>query len=131
MFKESLKKKGLARIIAAFWYSLSGLRVAFQSEAAFRQELLLFFLLLPILFYLPAPSIFKALLLCVNTLVLIVELLNSAVEAIVDLASPEFHTLAKQAKDMGSAAVMISLVLALMLWGYVLLAECGAAFPPY
>ena len=130
MYKETVKKQGVARIIAAFWYSINGLRAAFNSEAAFRQELALFVFFLPILFYLHVSPVFKALLLFANSLVLIVELLNSAVEAIVDLASPEFHDLAKQAKDIGSAAVMLSLFLAFGLWGYALLVEYGVFFLP-
>lgn len=112
------KKRGLARIVAAFFYSLSGLRSAFVNEAAFRQELLLFFVLLPILFFLPVSGYLKSLLFVVNTMVLIVELLNSGIEAVVDMAAPEYHSLAKRAKDMGSAAVLISLVLAAILWVY-------------
>ena len=123
MFKENEKKKGLARILAAFRYSIYGLQAAFKSEAAFRQEIFLFLVFLPILYYLPVSPVFKAVLLLANTLVLIVELLNSAIEAVVDLVSPEFHTLAKQAKDMGSAAVLVSLILSLLLWGYAFLSS--------
>ncbi|MDR3631521.1 MAG: diacylglycerol kinase [Desulfocapsaceae bacterium] len=115
------KKTGIARLQAAFGYSLEGLRAAFREEAAFRQETILYILFLPLLYLLPVPHIFKALLLLANTVVLIVELLNSAIEAIVDLASPDHHRLAKQAKDMGSAAVLISLLLALALWGCALI----------
>ena len=116
----STKKKGLTRIYFAFRYSLSGLRAAYAHEAAFRQEVFLFLLSLVLIFFLPVAPVIKCLLLIANTLVLIVELLNSAVENVVDLASPEYHNLAKQAKDMGSAAVLISLLLSLILWGYAL-----------
>lgn len=122
MSKEITKKTGLARIFAAFLYSKDGLKAAFASEAAFRQELFLFIVFLPILYYLPITHVYKAVLLLANTLVLIVELLNSAIEAIVNLASPEYHDLAKQAKDMGSAAVLVSLGISLALWGYAI---CG------
>ena len=121
MLKETEKKTGLARILAAFRYSIYGLQAAFKGEAAFRQEIFLFLVFLPILYSLPVSSSLKCLLLMSNTLVLIVELLNSAIEAIVDLASPDYHNLAKQAKDMGSAAVFISLLLSLILWGYAFL----------
>jgi diacylglycerol kinase (ATP) len=125
MFKENEKKKGLARILAAFRYSIYGLQAAFNGEAAFRQEIFLFLAFLPILYYLPVSSSLKGLLLMSNTLVLIVELLNSAIEAVVDLASPDYHNLAKQAKDMGSAAVLISLLLSLILWGYAVSTVVG------
>lgn len=85
-------------------------------EAAFRQEVLLFIMLLPILFLLPVSGVMKIVLLLANMLVLIVELLNSAVEAIVDKASPEFNDLAKRAKDMASAAVLLSLLVAVSAW---------------
>ena len=117
---DTPKKTGLARILAAFGYSRDGLGAAYRNEAAFRQEVFLFIVFLPILFSLPVSPAFKALLLLANTLVLIVELLNSAIEAVVNLASPKHHHLAKQAKDMGSAAVLISLSLSLTLWGYAL-----------
>ena len=113
------RKKGLVRLVYACSYSISGLRSCLQNEAAFRQEVLLFILLLPVLLILPTDGISKALLLLVNTLVLIVELLNSAVEAVVDKVSPEFHELAKRAKDMGSAAVLLSLMIAVVVWATV------------
>ncbi len=108
---------GLARLRAAFFYSLNGLRLAAGSEPAFRQELCLFVVLLIVLYFLPVPLVFKIILFFANTLVLIVELLNSAIESIVDMASPGYHELAGKAKDLGSAAVLISLVLVIVLWG--------------
>lgn len=116
MNRKPTPKRGYARIWAAFFYSLNGLRSAFYHEAAFRQELGLFFVLLVILFFLPVSTPFKGILFFATTLVLIVELLNSAIEAVVDLASPEYHVLAQRAKDMGSAAVFVSLALAILLW---------------
>jgi diacylglycerol kinase (ATP) len=109
-------KTGLARIFAAFFYSADGFASAFRNEAAFRQELVLFIVLLPVLYFLPISLLFKCLLLSANTMVLIVELLNSAVESIVDLVSPDYNIYAKRAKDMGSAAVLLSLLLAAILW---------------
>ncbi len=114
------KRTGLARIYAAFYYSLDGLRSALKNEAAFRQELVLFLILLPVLFVLPVANQLKCLLFFANTIVLIVELLNSGIEAVVDMASPEYHNLAKQAKDMGSAAVLLSLLMTTALWCYAL-----------
>jgi diacylglycerol kinase (ATP) len=121
MSNKPSPKIGLARISSAFHYSVDGLRAAVSNEAAFRQELVLFIIFLPILYFLPVSEVFKALLFLVNVIVLIVELLNSAIEAIVDLASPDYHDLAKRAKDMGSAAVMTSVFLCLILWGYAIL----------
>lgn len=109
-------RKGMARIIAAAGYSLNGLKTCFVNEAAFRQEAVLFALLLPILFLLPVSGVMKIVLMLANTLVLIVELLNSAIEAIVDKASPEFSDLAKRAKDMASGAVLLSLLAAGSAW---------------
>ncbi len=109
-------KTGIARIFAAFSYSADGLGAAFRHEAAFRQELALYVLLLPLLYLLPVSLPFKCLLFSANTLVLIVELLNSAVESVVDLVSPDYNIYAKRAKDMGSAAVLLSLIIAAGLW---------------
>lgn len=114
-------KRGIARILAAFIYSLEGFKAAFKHEEAFRQEMMLFLFLLPLLFFLDVPFALKLALLSANFLVLIVELLNSAVEAVVDLVSPDYNHLAKRAKDMGSGAVFISLLLASMLWGYAII----------
>ena len=107
---------GLRRIFKALRYSLSGIREALSGEEAFRQEAVIYLLLLPVLVFLPLSIQFKALLFSANTLVLVVELLNSAIESMVDLASPGYHDLARQAKDMASAAVFISIILALILW---------------
>jgi diacylglycerol kinase (ATP) len=113
-------KTGIARIFAAFSYSADGLGAAFRHEAAFRQELALYVLLLPLLYLLPVSLPLKCLLFSANTLVLIVELLNSAVESVVDLVSPDYNIYAKRAKDMGSAAVLLSLILAAGLWASAL-----------
>ena len=109
-------KTGLARIWAAFFYSLHGLKFAIRNETAFRQELIIIVLLLIVLLFLPLSLFWKGLLFFASILVLIVELLNSAVEAVVDKASPEYHILAKRAKDLGSAAVLVSIVLGIVLW---------------
>ena len=111
------KKTGPARLWAAFLNSLNGLRFAVKNEEAFRQEMVLYILLLVLLFFLPISVLFKTVLLVVNTIVLLIELINSAIEAIVDMVSPEYNELAKRAKDLGSAAVLVTLVLATVLWG--------------
>ncbi len=114
-------KTGLVRVWNALFYSFDGLKAAFRQEDAFRQELVLAAFLLPLGTWLGKSGVEKALLCSVVLLVLVVELLNSGIEAIVDKASPETHELAKQAKDMGSAAVFISLALAASVWFFVLL----------
>lgn len=110
------KKTGISRVWAAFFYSISGLRYAAANEAAFRQELLLVIGLSITLLFLPISITLKILLFFATSLVLVVELLNSAIESIVDLASPKYHILAKRAKDFGSAAVLISIFSAMILW---------------
>lgn len=110
------RKNGLAGIWAALFFSLAGLRAAVRHEAAFRQEVLLFVVLFPLLLLLPVTLTMKLLLLAGNTLVLLAELINSAIEAIVDLVSPDYHLLAKRAKDLGSATVFLALSLAAVLW---------------
>jgi len=113
-------KTGLQRIWNAFFYSLEGLRAAFRHEDAFRQEVFLAAILVPAVFFLPAGGTGKALMIGAVLLVLIVELLNSAVEAAVDRVSLENHQLAKRAKDIGSAAVFIALVNVPVVWLLVL-----------
>ena len=104
-------KIGIARIWAAFFYSLNGLGFAISNEAAFRQEAGIVAILLIVLLFLPLSLLWKGLLFFATTSVLVVELLNSAIESVVDIASPEYHDLAKRAKDLGSAAVLVSIVL--------------------
>jgi diacylglycerol kinase (ATP) len=113
--------KGLGRLYRAFGWSISGLKATFHHEAAFRQELLLCLILTPMAFYLGRTGVEKALLLGSLLLVLIVELLNSAVESAVDRISLEDHDLAGRAKDMGSAAVFLSLLNMAVVWLLVIL----------
>jgi diacylglycerol kinase (ATP) len=113
-------KTGLERVWNALSYSLAGLRAAFRHEDSFRMEVLLAALLIPAALLLPASGLGKALMVAAVLLVLIVELLNSAVEAAVDRISLENHLLAKRAKDIGSAAVFISLVDVPVVWLLVL-----------
>ena len=115
-------KTGLRRIWNALFYSIDGLAAAFRHEDAFRQESLLAFVLIPVAFFLPASGVGKALMIGSVLLVLVVELLNSAVEAAVDRISLDNHYLAKRAKDVGSAAVLVSLVNVLVVWALVLFA---------
>ena len=113
-------KTGLKRVGSAFFYSMAGLRAALRHEDAFRQEVFLAVLLIPAAFFTPATGTGKALLIAAVLLVLIVELLNSAVEAAVDRISLENHVLAKRAKDIGSAAVLLALINVPVVWGLVL-----------
>ncbi|MBI3527681.1 MAG: diacylglycerol kinase [Betaproteobacteria bacterium] len=113
-------KTGLRRVWNAMFYSIAGLKAAYRHEDAFRQEVLLAALLIPLALFLPASGLGKALMITSVLLVLIVELLNSAVEATVDRVSLEHHRLAKRAKDIGSAAVMMSLANVAVIWLLVL-----------
>ena len=115
------KKKGFARLRAATVYSVEGLRACFASEEAFRLEIMLAVVLTPLAFWLGDSPAERGLLLVAIVLVLLVELLNSAIEAVVDRIGLEYHALSKKAKDIGSAAVFISLVSFVMLWVAVLL----------
>ena len=111
---------GLMRIRRALLHSFAGLESAFRTEPAFRLELAGAAVLVPIAVALPASLVQAALLLGAVLLVLVVELLNSAVEATVDRISLDDHELAKKAKDVGSAAVFVSLVNCAVVWGLVL-----------
>lgn len=111
---------GLRRLLDATRYSLNGLSAAL-GEAAFRQELLLAAVLIPVGLFAGGSGMEKALLVGSVVLVLIVELLNSAVEAAVDRVSPDMHELSGRAKDLGSAAVMLALVNLALVWVLVLL----------
>ncbi|OYW39008.1 MAG: diacylglycerol kinase [Hydrogenophilales bacterium 12-61-10] len=113
-------KTGLRRLLNAMGYTWDGLRAAFRHEDAFRQEVFLALLLIPLAVYLGDTGVERALMVAAVLGVLMVELLNSAVEAAVDRISLEHHLLIKRAKDMGSAAVMIALVNVVAVWGLVL-----------
>ncbi|NTV69902.1 MAG: diacylglycerol kinase [Azonexaceae bacterium] len=109
-------KTGLRRLINALGYSRDGLLAAWRNEAAFRQEILLAAIALPLAFYFGKTGMERALMVGSIVLILIVEIINSALEAVVDKASPEKSELAKRAKDMGSAAVLLSLLNAAAVW---------------
>ena len=113
-------KTGLKRVWNALFYSIDGMSAAFRHEDAFRQEVFLAALLIPAALFTPASGLGKALMIAVVLLVLIVELLNSAIEAAVDRISLENHKLAKRAKDIGSAAVLLALINVPVVWGLVL-----------
>ncbi|HEY0907184.1 MAG TPA: diacylglycerol kinase [Methylophilus sp.] len=115
-------KTGIRRLVNAFGYSMDGFKAAYQHEDAFRQEVWLSLLLIPLAFYLESEALHRILMVGSVLLVMIVELLNSAVEAVVDRVSIERHALAKRAKDIGSAAVLLALVNLLVVWGLILTA---------
>lgn len=113
-------KPGLKRVWNALFYSLDGFAAAFKYEDAFRLEVLLALILIPLAFSMHISALGKALLIASVVLVLIVELLNSAIEAITDRVSLENHVLAKRAKDFGSAAVMLCVINVVVVWLLVL-----------
>jgi len=113
-------KTGLKRIWNAFFYSLDGLAAAFRHEYAFRVDLLLALVLIPVALAMPVSGVAKALMIASVILVLVAELINSAIEAVTDRISLEQHELAKRAKDLGSAVVLISLINVAVVWLLVL-----------
>ena len=112
---------GFRRIINAAGYSWLGLKAAYKHESAFRQELWLAIFMIPLGYYLGQDWTDKAALICSVLLVLVVELLNSGIEAVVDRIGDEPHKLSGRAKDMGSAAVFIALIITAIVWAAVLL----------
>lgn len=114
-------RTGLQRIRNALGYSLAGLRAAYTGEAAFRQLVWVNAVLLPVALWLEVTSIERAVLMAVVMLSLVVELLNSAIEAVVDRVSLALHPLSKRAKDMGSAAQLVSMTMIAVVWAAVLL----------
>ncbi len=117
---EFKSKSGLKRIFSAFGYSMAGFKSAWRSEHAFRQELFVVVIAMVAAFLLPVPAWQKLLLIAVFVLVLIVELINSAIEAVVDRVSLERNPLSKNAKDFGSAAVLLTFLLAVATWLVIL-----------
>ncbi len=111
---------GFKRLLSACTYSAHGIKAAFRHEAAFRQEILLAAILVPLALYLEQSAVGRVLMISSVLLVLIVELLNSALEAALDRISLENHHLIKRAKDMGSAAVLIALLNVAVIWLLVL-----------
>ena len=113
-------KTGLRRLINAFGYSIAGTLAAFKHEDAFRQEVILTAILTPVAIYYAETAIDQALMISSLLLIIIVELLNSSIEATVDRISVKHHKLAKRAKDIGSAAVFFSLINAAVIWFLIL-----------
>lgn len=115
-------RRGLNRVIHAFGYSLAGLKAGWH-ETAFRQEAVLSLFLLPCAFLLGQSWLERSMLVATVVLVMVVELLNTGIESAIDRIGPEWHDLSKRAKDMGSAAVLLSLLLCAGTWGGALWAR--------
>lgn len=115
------KKKGIARLIAATRFSFAGLSATWRNEEAFRLEIIAFVFLAPLGVWLGQSRVEQILLVGCLILVLLMELINSAIEAVVDRAGSEFHELAGRAKDIGSAAVFVALIQVPFVWGMLLL----------
>jgi len=115
------KAKGLKRIVNAIFFSVAGFKATWQHEEAFRQEVLLLIVTVPMAIWLTDNNIERVLLIGSIIGVLIVELLNSAVETVVDRIGLEHHELSGRAKDIGAAAVMLSLALAALTWALILI----------
>jgi diacylglycerol kinase (ATP) len=120
MMRQGLRPQGLKRLWLATGHSLRGLRLSYSSEAAFRQEVWLAVVLLPLAFFLGESAVERAMLAGSVLVLLIVELLNTAIEAVVDRIGLERHALSGFAKDAGSAAVMLTLALVALTWGLIL-----------
>lgn len=114
------KYTGLQRIFRAFGNSFSGLVWMFKHESAFRQEVILLFIAIPLVLWLEVSMLSKVVLLCAILQILVVETLNTGIEAVVDRVGLEYHELSGLAKDCGSAAVLISITIAVLIWGAVL-----------
>lgn len=112
-------KKGIARLVHACLYSMAGLRAAWQYEQAFRQEIYLSVLVVPFALCFGQTRTQRAVLVFSWLVVPLVELINSAIEAIVDRLGEDFHELSGRAKDLGSAAVLLSILMAVIVWGLV------------
>lgn len=127
-FSEFKSKSGLKRILSAATYSMHGFQAAWRNEHAFRQELIIVVPAMLLALFLPLPALQRLALIAVLTNLLIVELLNSAIETVVDRISLERHPLSKVAKDIGSAAVFLALLLAGATWVVILLPLASKLF---
>jgi diacylglycerol kinase (ATP) len=119
MFMAEANDTILAHIYKAVIWSMAGIKAAWKNEQAFRWEVTIIFLMLPVGLWLGRTAVERALLIASAMSILVIELLNSAVEAVVDRIGPERHELSKRAKDLGSAAAFISMVTAAVVWGLI------------
>ena len=119
MFMSEAKDTIIAHIIKAVIWSMAGIKAAWKNEQAFRWEAIIIFLMMPVGLWLGKTAVERALLIASAMSILVTELLNSAVEAVVDRIGPERHELSKRAKDLGSAAAFISMITAAAVWGLI------------
>ena len=119
MLMGEAKDTIIAHIIKAVIWSLAGIKAAWKNEQAFRWEAAIVLLMMPVGLWLGRTAVERALLIASSMSILITELLNSAVEAVVDRIGPERHELSKRAKDLGSAAAFISMITAAIVWGLI------------
>jgi len=119
MSMENKENRGISRLIRAFWYSIDGLKAAWKNEEAFRLEIIAALLVIPAGLWLGTTATQRALLIGIYLIILITELINSAIEAIVDRMGPERHVLSGRAKDLGSAAVFVSIFAGVVVWGII------------
>ena len=119
LFMGEAKDTIIAHIIKAVIWSMAGLKAAWKNEQAFRWEATIIFLMMPVGLWLGKTAVERALLIASAMSILVTELLNSAVEAVVDRIGPELHKLSKRAKDLGSAAALISMITAAVVWGLI------------
>ena len=117
---KHIKQKGLKRLLNAGGYAVEGLVDAFKTEGAFKQEALLALIMIPLSFLIETTAVGHALLVASVLFVLLMELLNTAVETVIERISDEIHPLSKRAKDLGSAAVFVSLLNAGAVWGIII-----------
>ncbi len=121
-------QRGIQRLFNAFFYSLSGLHLAFRHESAFRQEVALAVVLVPVACLVPVTAVERVMLLGSVLFLFVVELLNSGVEAAIDRIGFDTHRLSKRAKDLGSAAVLIALVMLGITWGLIVVVPLVTAW---
>ncbi len=114
-------KKGFKRLVNTIFFSFAGFKAAWVNEEAFRQEVIIFLLVVPLAIWLGENNIEILLLISTVILVLVVELINTAIETVVDRVGVEYHELAGRAKDIGSAAVMLSILMAIMTWVLIII----------
>ena len=125
------KKSAIKHIIDACFYSYSGIKSAYESEIAFRQDILICTALFIFALILPVPFIYKLVMIMSLFIILIAELINTAIEAVVDLVTEEYHPLAKVAKDTSAAAVLVFAIVAIIVGGYILYLKVEETLKPY
>ena len=113
------RNRGIRRLIKAFWYSLAGFQAAWKNEDSFRQEVILAIFVIPLGLWLGITWTQKALLISVYLIIPLIELINTAIESLVDRMGPEHHPLSGRAKDLGSAAVFLSICITIIVWGII------------